>query len=63
MTLKELNEKKIPVVRIDNTLKKYKDMNLFQDKVDSANEVLKKVGLPKSIQEDFPQYTDSKNSR
>jgi hypothetical protein len=46
-TIKELNEKKIPIVRIDNSLEKYKSMPIFQDKVDKANEALKSVGLPK----------------
>ena len=48
MSVKELNKKKVPVVRIDNSLKKYKDVPLFQDKVDKANEMLRTVGLPKS---------------
>ena len=48
-TIKELNQKKIPIVRIDNTLEKYKNMPIFQDKVDKANEVLRKVGLPKLV--------------
>jgi hypothetical protein len=43
----ELNKKKVPVVRIDNSLEKYKTIPLFQDKVDKANEILKRVGLPK----------------
>jgi hypothetical protein len=46
-TIKELNDKKIPIVRIDNSLEKYKAMPIFQDKVDKANEVLRTVGLPK----------------
>lgn len=46
-TIKELNEKKIPIVRIDNSLEKYKKMPIFQDKVDKANEMLRTVGLPK----------------
>jgi len=46
-TIKELNDKKIPIVRIDNSLEKYKSMPIFQDKVDKANEVLRTVGLPK----------------
>ena len=49
MTIKELNKRKTPIVRIDNSLDKYKDMPLFQDKVDKANEVLKRVGLPKNL--------------
>ena len=46
-TIKEINQKKIPIVRIDSTLEKYKSMPIFQDKVNKANEVLRKVGLPK----------------
>jgi len=47
-TIKELNKKKVPVVRIDNTLDKYNDVVLFQEKVDKANEMLRTVGLPKT---------------
>lgn len=46
-TIKELNEKKIPIIRIDKSLEKYKSMPLFQDKVDKSNEMLRTVGLPK----------------
>jgi len=44
----ELNKKKIPVVRIDNSLEQFKDQPIFQEKVDKANEMLKNIGLPKS---------------
>ncbi len=47
MNIKQLNKKKTPVVIIDNSLEKYKDMPIFQDKVDQANEMLRKVGIPK----------------
>lgn len=47
-SIDELNKKKVPVVRIDNSLEKYKDMSLFQEKVDRANEMLRNVGLPKA---------------
>jgi hypothetical protein len=47
MTFKKLNKKKIPIVTIDNSLEKYKNEPLFQEKVDKANEVLRRVGLPK----------------
>ena len=46
-TIQELNERKIPIVRINNDLKKYKIMPIFQEKVDKANEMLRTVGLPK----------------
>jgi hypothetical protein len=48
MKAKELNKSKLPVVRIDNSLEKYKDKVLFKDKLDKANEMLKTTGLPKS---------------
>jgi len=46
-TIQELNQSKIPIVRINNSLKKYKTMPIFQEKVDKANEMLRTVGLPK----------------
>ncbi len=46
-TIKEINQKKTPIVRIDSSLEKFKSMPIFQDKVEKANEVLRKVGLPK----------------
>ena len=45
--IKELNDKKIPIVRIDKSLEKYLDMPIFQDKVEKANEALRTIGLPK----------------
>jgi hypothetical protein len=48
-TIKELNDTKLPIVRIDNSLEKYKKMPIFQEKVDKANEVLRTVGLPKLV--------------
>jgi hypothetical protein len=47
MNIKEINKKKTPIVRIDNSLEKFKKRPLFQDKVDKANEMLRTVGLPK----------------
>jgi transcription antitermination factor NusA-like protein len=46
-TIQELNDKKIPIVRIDNSLEKYVKMPIFQNKVDKANEMLRTIGLPK----------------
>jgi hypothetical protein len=40
-------KRKVPVVVIDNSLKEYKNLPIFQDKVDKANEMLRRVGLPK----------------
>ena len=43
----ELNEKKVPVVRIDKSLNKYEKVVLFPKKVAKANKMLKETGLPK----------------
>ncbi|HTD41515.1 MAG TPA: hypothetical protein VK671_12890 [Mucilaginibacter sp.] len=48
MNIEELNKRKTPVVIIDDSLDKYKDLPLFQEKVDKANEMLRTVGLPKA---------------
>ncbi len=46
-TIDDLNRRKIPIVKIDNSLKEFVNKPLFQDKVEKANETLRKVGLPK----------------
>jgi len=48
MNNKKKNRTKSPVVRIDNSLEKYKDKVLFGDKLEKANKMLKNVGLPKT---------------
>ena len=47
-TIKELNKRNVPVVRIDESLDKYNDVVLFPDKVAKANEMLRTIGLPKT---------------
>jgi hypothetical protein len=47
MKINELNKKKLPIVKIDKALEKFKDKVLFKDKLDNANQILKTVGLPK----------------
>jgi hypothetical protein len=43
----ELKKRKVPIVRIDKSLNKYDDKILFPDKLEKANEMLRRVGLPK----------------
>ena len=43
----EIKERKIPIVRIDDSLNKFDDKILFPDKLERANEMLRKIGLPK----------------
>lgn len=42
----ELNEKKVPVVRIDKSLNKYTNVVFFPEKVEKAKQAIKKIGLP-----------------
>lgn len=45
----ELKKRKIPIVKIDKSLNKYDDLILFPQKLEKANEMLRKVGLPKQL--------------
>ncbi len=47
---RRLNKSKLPIVKVDKSLSKYKDKILFKEKVEKANETLKSVGLPKHLQ-------------
>jgi hypothetical protein len=43
----EIKKRKIPIVKIDKSLNKYDDVIMFPEKLEKANEMLRKVGLPK----------------
>ena len=45
-TIEELNKRKTPIVRIDESLDKYDNIVLFPEKLAKANEILKISGLP-----------------
>ncbi|MBX9784913.1 MAG: hypothetical protein K2X48_16605 [Chitinophagaceae bacterium] len=47
----DIKQKKVPVVRVDKSLNKYKGKVLFPEKLEKANEMLRKTGLPKQWQE------------
>jgi hypothetical protein len=49
----ELKKRKIPIVKIESSLNKYDDLVLFPDKLEKANEMLRKVGLPKQWTSDI----------
>jgi len=42
----ELNDKKVPVVRVDKSLNKYTNVVLFPEKVEKAKQAFAKFGLP-----------------
>ena len=45
--IKEIKQRKIPIVTIDKSLNKLDNEILFPEKLEKANNMLKKVGLPK----------------
>ena len=47
MSIKQLNKSKTPIVKINKSLDKLADKILFPEKLDDANRVLKRIGLPK----------------
>jgi hypothetical protein len=51
----EINRRKVPAVRIDPSLDKYDNVVLFPEKLDKANEQLKKSGFPKLISKKHKQ--------
>jgi len=46
-TIKELNESKVPIVKLDKSLDKLNDVVLFPEKVKKAKETIAEIGLPK----------------
>ena len=46
MKVEDLNKAKIPIVKIDKKLEKYRDKILFPKKLAIANEMLAKAKLP-----------------
>ncbi|MGB4848958.1 MAG: hypothetical protein WBP41_13630 [Saprospiraceae bacterium] len=47
MNIKDLKQKKVPIVKIDKSLNKYDKVVLFPEKLEKANEMLRTVGLPR----------------
>ena len=45
--VEEIKKRKIPIVTIDKALNELDNIVLFPEKVEKANEMLRKVGLPK----------------
>jgi len=48
MNIKDLNTRTKPIVLIDKSLDFFNDKVLFPKKVEKANEMLKKIGLPRT---------------
>ena len=46
MKIDELNKSKIPIVKLDKRLERFRGKVLFPEKLAKANEILSKVGIP-----------------
>jgi hypothetical protein len=51
MKIDEFNKSKIPLVKIDERLNRFKGKVLFKEKLDRANKLLENVELPKIVRE------------
>jgi hypothetical protein len=47
MKITQLNQAKIPIVKIDKKLERFRGKVMFPEKLAKANEILSRVGLPK----------------
>jgi hypothetical protein len=47
MKIEELNKAKVPIVKIDKKLERFRGKVLFPEKLEMANKMLAKVELPK----------------
>jgi len=48
-TVQELNNRKVPIVRIDPSLEEYLTKTIFPQKLNKVNEILKTAKLPQKI--------------
>ena len=51
MKIDEFNKSKIPSVKIDKRLNRFKGKVLFKEKLDRANELLENAELPRIVRE------------
>ncbi len=47
MKITQLNQAKIPIVKIDKKLERFRGKVMFPEKLAKANEILSRVSLPK----------------
>lgn len=46
MTIEQLNNSKIPTIVFDKKLEEFRGKTLFPEKLEKANEILAKTGIP-----------------
>lgn len=47
MTINDLNKAKVPIVKIDKSLERFRGKVLFPEKLELANKLLANIKLPK----------------
>ncbi|HEY5463384.1 MAG TPA: hypothetical protein VIJ95_09010 [Hanamia sp.] len=47
MTIEQLNKSKVPIIVFDKKLEQFRGKVLFPKKLEKANKILAKTGLPK----------------
>lgn len=47
--IEKLNNSKLPIIKIDESLNRFRDRNMFPEKLERANKLLAKSGLPKEL--------------
>jgi hypothetical protein len=55
MTIKELNTARKPIVKIDKKLNKLAEKDVFPEKLEEANKILRLTGLPKAASDGSKQ--------
>ncbi|WP_191321974.1 hypothetical protein [Algoriphagus aquimarinus] len=48
-TIDKLNNSKIPVITFNKKLEQFREVVLFPEKLEKANEILSKVGIPENL--------------
>ena len=62
MKIEELNKAKLPIIVYDKKLEQFRGKVLFPEKLERANEILAKAGLPK-INNTFKNICDENHER
>ena len=58
--IQELNKSKTPIVAFDKELEKLQNVVLFPEKLEMANQFIKKYGLPKEYYEQIARQKEEK---
>lgn len=57
MKIEQLNNSKVPIIVFDKKLEQFRGKTLFPEKLEKANEILAKAGLPKRRNKTTPNIS------